>query len=139
MIVEVENSKSESFHQRYQYYMNKSYHIIHITPILIYREIPNTHDKYITNLHCHLDCFYSAMSMVPLPPCTYPPITKAGQYSSTSISSLDRSIHSVYLVCVHNTLLTPSTFKGAARPFHIWIGRVGLLLGVLGFVILVLC
>ena len=42
--------------------------------------------------------------------------------------------YSVYLVCVHNTLLTPSTFKGAARPFHILIGRVGLVLGVMGFV-----
>ena len=42
--------------------------------------------------------------------------------------------YSIYLVCVHNTLLTPSTFKGAARLFHIWIGRIGLVLGVIGFV-----
>ena len=37
-------------------------------------------------------------------------------------------------MCTHNTLLTPSTFKGAARKFHLWIGRIGLLLGVMGFV-----
>ena len=42
--------------------------------------------------------------------------------------------YSVYMACVHNTLLTPSTFGGAARPFHIWVGRFGLILGVFGFV-----
>lgn len=42
--------------------------------------------------------------------------------------------YSIYLVCAHNTLLTPSTLGGAARPFHIWIGRVGLVLGIVGFV-----
>lgn len=42
--------------------------------------------------------------------------------------------YSIYLVCAHNTLLTPSTFKGTARLFHIWIGRIGLLLGVMGFI-----
>jgi len=34
---------------------------------------------------------------------------------------------------VHNTLFTPSVFGGAARPYHVFIGRVGLILGVLGF------
>jgi hypothetical protein len=38
------------------------------------------------------------------------------------------------MACVHNTLLTPSTFGGAARPFHIAIGRLGLILGIVGFV-----
>ena len=42
--------------------------------------------------------------------------------------------YSIYLVCAHNTLLTPSKFKGAARLFHIWIGRIGLVLGVMGFI-----
>mmetsp|Transcript_28404 Transcript_28404/g.76944 ORF Transcript_28404/g.76944 Transcript_28404/m.76944 type:complete len:252 (+) Transcript_28404:105-860(+) len=42
-------------------------------------------------------------------------------------------VYSVYLACVHNTLLTPSTFGGAARPFHVWGGRIGLVLGVVGF------
>ena len=41
--------------------------------------------------------------------------------------------YSIYLVCVHNTLLTPSTFGGLARPFHIWGGRIGLVLGTIGF------
>jgi hypothetical protein len=41
--------------------------------------------------------------------------------------------YSIYLVCLHNTLFTPSTLGGAARPFHIWAGRIGLLLGVMGF------
>lgn len=42
-------------------------------------------------------------------------------------------VYSVYLACVHNTLLTPSAFGGAARPFHVWGGRIGLVLGVVGF------
>ena len=37
---------------------------------------------------------------------------------------------SVYFACVHNTLVTPST----SRPLHVWIGRAGLVLGVVGFV-----
>ena len=43
-------------------------------------------------------------------------------------------VYTIYMACVHNTLLTPSTFGGAARPFHIWVGRFGLILGVIGFV-----
>ena len=43
-------------------------------------------------------------------------------------------VYSIYMACVHNTLLTPSTLGGAARPFHIWVGRYGLILGVFGFV-----
>lgn len=42
--------------------------------------------------------------------------------------------YSIYLACVHNALLTPSTFNGAARPFHIWIGRIGLVLGIVGVI-----
>jgi len=41
--------------------------------------------------------------------------------------------YSIYLVCLHNTLFTPSTLGGAARPFHIWAGRIGILLGIMGF------
>ena len=41
--------------------------------------------------------------------------------------------YSIYMACAHNTLLTPSSLGGAARPFHVWIGRIGLLLGVMGF------
>lgn len=42
-------------------------------------------------------------------------------------------VSSIYLVCAHNTLLTPSTFGGRSKPFHVWAGRIGLLLGVVGF------
>lgn len=42
--------------------------------------------------------------------------------------------YSIYLVCAHNTLLTPSTLGGAARPWHIWVGRYGLVLGIVGFI-----
>lgn len=35
----------------------------------------------------------------------------------------------IYLACIHNTLVTPSWNKAA----HVWIGRVGLLLGFIGF------
>ena len=42
--------------------------------------------------------------------------------------------YSIYLACVHNILITPRCFNGRARPFHVWIGRFGLILGVMGFV-----
>mmetsp|Transcript_1774 Transcript_1774/g.2757 ORF Transcript_1774/g.2757 Transcript_1774/m.2757 type:complete len:242 (+) Transcript_1774:36-761(+) len=38
--------------------------------------------------------------------------------------------YSIYMACVHNTFVTPST----CRPLHVWIGRIGLVLGVMGFV-----
>mmetsp|Transcript_54116 Transcript_54116/g.114971 ORF Transcript_54116/g.114971 Transcript_54116/m.114971 type:complete len:231 (+) Transcript_54116:52-744(+) len=38
--------------------------------------------------------------------------------------------YSVYAACVHNTLVTPTK----SRPFHVWIGRFGLVLGVVGFI-----
>mmetsp|Transcript_24670 Transcript_24670/g.37482 ORF Transcript_24670/g.37482 Transcript_24670/m.37482 type:complete len:246 (-) Transcript_24670:310-1047(-) len=42
--------------------------------------------------------------------------------------------YSIYLACVHNTILTPSTLNGTAKPFHIWVGRIGMMLGIAGFV-----
>ena len=42
--------------------------------------------------------------------------------------------YSIYLACVHNILITPRCFNGRARPFHVWIGRFGLIVGVMGFV-----
>jgi hypothetical protein len=40
----------------------------------------------------------------------------------------------MWCVCAHNTLLIPSTFNKADRPFHVWFGRIGLILGTVGFV-----
>lgn len=39
----------------------------------------------------------------------------------------------IYLACVHNALFTPSTFQGRSLPWHIWVGRAGMILGILGF------
>lgn len=44
-------------------------------------------------------------------------------------------VYAVYLACVHNAIITPSLFGGAAKPFHVWGGRIGLVLGVIGFVL----
>ena len=41
--------------------------------------------------------------------------------------------YSIYLACIFNTLFTPSTLNGEARPWHIWIGRVGMVSGLLSF------
>lgn len=41
-------------------------------------------------------------------------------------------VYTIYLVCVQ-TVFNPFTLNGAARPFHIWAGRIGLILGVVGF------
>ena len=70
------------------------------------------------------------MSLVSFPSCACPSITKRNPLVYPHLIGA----YSIYLVCVHNTLLTPSTFKGAARLFHIWIGRIGLVLGVIGFI-----
>ena len=42
----------------------------------------------------------------------------------------------IYLACIHNTLLTPSTsYQGRSfLPWHVWVGRIGMGLGVLGVV-----
>ena len=38
----------------------------------------------------------------------------------------------VYLACIHNALLTPSTFEGRSKSWHVNVGRLGLLLGTVG-------
>ena len=46
------------------------------------------------------------------------------------------SVYSIYLVCGHNTIFNPSSLNGAVNPLHIWFGRAGIILGVIGFVTL---
>ena len=38
----------------------------------------------------------------------------------------------VYLACIHNALLNPSTFAGRSKSWHVNVGRLGLLLGTVG-------
>ncbi|CAK8988899.1 unnamed protein product [Durusdinium trenchii] len=40
---------------------------------------------------------------------------------------------SISVACIHNSLLTPSLFDGQAQPFHVWVGRVGLIAGIVSF------
>lgn len=47
--------------------------------------------------------------------------------------------YTIYLACMFNTMFTPSTLHGKARPWHIWIGRVGMVSGVVSFVIGLYC
>jgi hypothetical protein len=42
--------------------------------------------------------------------------------------------YTIYLSCMFNTLFTPSSLRGKARPFHIWIGRIGMISGIVSFV-----
>ena len=42
--------------------------------------------------------------------------------------------YSVYLGCVFNALLTPSTIGGKARPWHIGVGRFAMIGGLFGIV-----
>lgn len=51
---------------------------------------------------------------------------------STLLSLHLVGVYSVYLACVHNTVLTPSTLGGYAKPLHVWVGRFGLLFGIVG-------
>ena len=39
----------------------------------------------------------------------------------------------IYLACVVNTLFTPSTLGGKARPWHVWIGRIAMIAGLVSF------
>ena len=41
--------------------------------------------------------------------------------------------YTIYLACIFNTLFTPSTLHGKARPWHIWIGRIGMISGLVSF------
>ena len=41
--------------------------------------------------------------------------------------------YSIYLACMFNTLLTPSTLNGKARLWHVWIGRAGMVSGLTSF------
>jgi len=40
----------------------------------------------------------------------------------------------IYLICIHNALVTPSTFQGRGKSWHINLGRVGMILGIVGVV-----
>jgi hypothetical protein len=41
--------------------------------------------------------------------------------------------YTIYLACVVNTLFTPSTLGGKARPWHVWIGRIAMISGLVSF------
>jgi hypothetical protein len=42
--------------------------------------------------------------------------------------------YTIYLACIFNTMFTPSTLNGKARPFHLVIGRIGMIAGLLAFI-----
>ena len=41
--------------------------------------------------------------------------------------------YTIYLACIVNTLFTPSTLGGKARPWHVWIGRIAMISGLVSF------
>jgi len=47
--------------------------------------------------------------------------------------------YTIYLACIHNTLLTPSCLNGDARVYHVLIGRIGMIAGLVGFVLGAYC
>ena len=47
--------------------------------------------------------------------------------------------YSIYIACIINTLITPSKFGGKAYRWHVWIGRVGMVSGLISFVFGVYC
>lgn len=47
--------------------------------------------------------------------------------------------YAVYLACVHNTLLTPSCLDGRAGPYHVYVGRIGMVAGLVGFALGAYC
>lgn len=47
--------------------------------------------------------------------------------------------YTIYLTCIFNTMLTPSSLHGKARPFHVWIGRIGMVMGLISFALGLFC
>lgn len=47
--------------------------------------------------------------------------------------------YTVYLVCAWNTVFTPSTLDGDAKVYHIWIGRIGMVAGLISFALGAVC
>lgn len=47
--------------------------------------------------------------------------------------------YAIYLACIHNTLITPSCFNGNARKYHIWVGRIGMIAGLISFAFGIFC
>jgi hypothetical protein len=43
--------------------------------------------------------------------------------------------YSISLACIVNALFTPSTLNGAAKPYHVWIGRFGMIAGIIAFLL----
>lgn len=47
--------------------------------------------------------------------------------------------YTIYLTCIFNTMFTPSSLHGKARPFHVWIGRIGMVMGLISFALGLFC
>jgi hypothetical protein len=69
-----------------------------------------------------------------------PPIILARHgFSDFPFASHLFGAYSIYIACIINTLITPSTFHGKAYDWHIWIGRVGMISGLISFTFGVYC
>ena len=47
--------------------------------------------------------------------------------------------YSLYLACIFNTLFTPSTLNGKSRYLHVYMGRLSLIAGMIGFMYGLFC
>ena len=60
-------------------------------------------------------------------------IVRRKVYADFPLATHLTAAYSIYLSCIINTLFTPSTLNGKARPWHVWIGRVGMVSGLVSF------
>lgn len=47
--------------------------------------------------------------------------------------------YTIYLACIFNTMLTPSTLDGKAKPWHVAVGRIEMIAGILSFLFGAVC
>jgi hypothetical protein len=47
--------------------------------------------------------------------------------------------YTIYMACILNTMMTPSSCNGKAKSWHVVIGRVGMMAGILSFIFGVVC
>lgn len=60
-------------------------------------------------------------------------------FQDAAMSTHMAGAYTIYLACVFNTMLTPSTLHGNARPWHVWVGRIGMVAGIISFILGLYC
>ena len=47
--------------------------------------------------------------------------------------------YGIYIACIFNTMVTPTTFDGEGRKYHVIVGRIGMVAGIVGVILGFFC